>query len=89
MYSQAPLPGADILTKSVLLLMLKKKIASESIVEPNYDTLKWLSVYRVYPIDMLISSARMPTAEVDSTGARALVLVHSRLTVSDGAPFSI
>ena len=89
MYSQAPLPGADILTKSVLLLMLKKKIASESIVEPNYDTLKWLSVYRVYPIDMPISSARLPTAEVGSTGARALVLVHSRLTVSYGAPFSI
>ena len=89
MYSQAPLPGADILTKSVLLLMLKKKIASESIVEPNYDTLKWLSVYRAYPIDMPISSARLPTAEVGSTGARALVLVHSRLTVSYGAPFSI
>ena len=72
MYSQAPLPGADILTKSVLLLMLKKKkIASESIVEPNYDTLKWLSVYRVYPIDMPISSARLPTAKLGSTGAHA------------------
>ena len=89
MYSQAPLPGADILTKSVLLLMLKKKIASESIVEPSYDTLKWLSVYRAYPIDMPISSARLLTAEVGSTGARAWVLVHSRLTVPYGAPFSI
>ena len=48
-------------------------------MEPSYDTLKWLSVYRAYPIDMPISSARLPTAEVGSTGARALVLVHSRL----------
>ena len=74
----------------LLMLILKtKKLASESIVEPSYDTLKWLSVYRAYPIDMPISSARLLTAEVGSTGARAVVLVHSRLTVSYGAAFSI
>ena len=59
----------------MLILKTKKIAASESIVEPNYDTLKWLLVYRAYPIDMPISSARLPTAKVGSTGARALVLV--------------
>ena len=73
-----------------MLILKTKKIASESIVEPSYDTLKWLSVYyRAYPIDMPISSARLLTAEVGSTGARVVVLVHSRLTVSYGAAFSI
>ena len=73
----------------MLILKTKKIAASESIVEPNYDTLKWLSVYRAYPIDMPISSARLLTAEVGSPGAPAVVLVHSRLTVSYGAAFSI
>ena len=72
-----------------MLILKTKEIASESVVEPSYATLKWVSVYRAYPIDMPISSARLPTAEVGSTGARAWVLVHSRLTVPYGAPFSI
>ena len=72
-----------------MLILKTKKLASESIVEPSYDTLKWLSVYLADPIDMPISSARLPTAKLGSTGAHALVLVHSRLTVPYGAPFSI
>ena len=54
-----------------MLILKTKKLASESIVEPSYDTLKWLSVYRayIYPIDMPISSARLPTAKLGSTGA--------------------
>ena len=72
-----------------MLILKTKELASESIVEPSYDTLKWLSVYRAYPIDMPISSARLPTAEVGSTGARALVLLRSVLDVPYGAAFSI
>ena len=33
-----------------MLILKTKKLASESIVEPSYDTLKWLSVYRAYMI---------------------------------------
>ena len=47
------------------------------------------SQHSAYPIDMPISSARLPTAKVGSTGARALVLVPSRLEVPYGAAFSI
>ena len=76
------------------MLIVKTKFSgSESLLEPNYDPLKLISVYRSlvasYPIDMPISSARLLTAEVGSTGARVVVLVHSRLTVSYGAAFSI
>ena len=54
-----------------MLILKTKKLASESIVEPSYDTLKWLSVYRAYPIDMPISSARLPTAKVRARPALA------------------
>ena len=75
-----------------MLILKTKRLASESIVEPSYDTLKLLSVYRAYPIDMPISSARLPTAEVGSTGARALVLLRSVILdvpYAYGAAFSI
>ena len=54
-------------------------LASESFSEPSYDLLKLLSVYRSgsYPIDILISSARLPTAGLGSTGAGALIPVRT------------
>ena len=74
------------------MLIVKTKFSgSESILEPNYDPLKLISVYRSlvasYPIDMPISSARLPTAEVGSIGARALVQVRCRLKLPHGAAF--
>ena len=39
--------------------------------------LKLFSVYRSYPIDILISSARLPTAGLGSNGAGALILVRA------------
>ena len=54
-----------------MLILKTKEIASESVVEPSYATLKWVSVYRAYPIDMPISSARLPTAKVRARPALA------------------
>ena len=54
-----------------MLIMKTKRLASESIVEPSYDTWKLLSVYRAYPINMPISSARLPTAKVRARPALA------------------
>jgi hypothetical protein len=77
---------------TILLLILILKIhflASESFSEPSYDLLKLLSVYRSYPIDIPISSARLPTAGLGSTGAGALIPVHSTPMVPYEAAFSI
>ena len=64
-------------------------LASESFSEPSYDLLKLLSVYRSYPIDIPISSARLPTAGLGSTGAGALIPVRSTPMVPYEAAFSI
>ena len=77
---------------TILLLILILKIhflASESFSEPSYDLLKLLSVYRSYPIDIPISSARLPTAGLGSTGAGALIPVRSTPMVPYEAAFSI
>ena len=66
--------------QTILLFTLNLKthfLASESFSEPRYDRLKLLSVYCSYSIDIPISSERLPTAEVGSTGAGASNEVRS------------
>jgi hypothetical protein len=65
---------------------------SESSVDPSFDQFKLLPGLPESlstRIGHLIMFARLPTAEVGSTGARALVLLRSVLDVPYGAAFSI
>ena len=75
-----------------LRFLMVRLSVSESSVDPSYGQFKLLPGLPESlstRIDRQITFARLLTAEVGSTGARAVVLVHSRLTVSYGAAFSI